>query len=133
MITATHKISFQPGRKSKKTISADVDQKPQPPVPLPRITKMMALAIRLDHLIKSGQVTDQAEIARVGHVSRARVTQIMDLLHLAPDIQEQLLFVETDSLLSQIIETRFRTIARIADWRVQRLAMMNQSVHLNER
>jgi len=54
---------------------------------------MMALAIRLDHLIKSGQVTDQAELARVGHVSRARLTQIMDLNLIAPDIQRELLFV----------------------------------------
>ena len=49
---------------------------------------MIALAIRLDHLIKSGQVTDQAELARVGHVSPARLTQIMDLNLLAPEIQE---------------------------------------------
>jgi len=61
------------------------------PVRLPRITKMMALAIRLDYLITSGQFTDQAELARVGHVSRARLTQIMDLNLLAPDIQEEIL------------------------------------------
>ena len=40
-----------------------------------------------------GVVTDQAELARLGHVSRARMTQIMNLLHLAPDIQEELLFL----------------------------------------
>jgi hypothetical protein len=44
---------------------------------------MMSLAIRLDHLIKSGQVTDQAELARVGHVTRVGLTQIMDLTLLA--------------------------------------------------
>ena len=74
MLTATHKINFQTGRNTKKVISADTDQKPQPQGRLPSITKMMALAIRLDHLIKSGQVTNQAELARVGHVSRARLT-----------------------------------------------------------
>ena len=51
----------------------------------------MALAIRFDHLIRDGVVADQAELARLGHVSRARLTQIMDLLNLAPDIQESLL------------------------------------------
>ncbi len=49
----------------------------------------MALAIYFDQLISEGVVADQAEIARLGHVSRARVTQIMNLLSLAPDIQEE--------------------------------------------
>ncbi len=44
-------------------------------------------------LIREGVVTDYAELARLGHVTRARVTQIMNLLHLAPDIQETLLFL----------------------------------------
>jgi hypothetical protein len=51
----------------------------------------MALAIRFEDLIRSGIVNDQAEIARLGNVTRARVTQIMNLLHLAPDIQEAIL------------------------------------------
>ena len=91
MLTANHKIQFKTGRKSKKLIRNNVDLPPLPQGRLPRITKMMALAIRLDHLIKSGQVIDQAELARVGHVSRARLTQIMDLNLLAPDIQEEIL------------------------------------------
>ena len=56
------------------------------------MTKIMALAIRFDQLIRDGEV---AELARVGHVSRARFTQIMNLLCLAPDIQEELLFLPT--------------------------------------
>ncbi|MEZ5941405.1 MAG: hypothetical protein R3C18_08445 [Planctomycetaceae bacterium] len=58
---------------------------------LPRITKMMALAIRFEQLIQDGIVKDQAEIARLGYVTRARVNRIMTLLHLAPDIQEAIL------------------------------------------
>jgi hypothetical protein len=38
-------------------------------------------------------VTDYADLARLGHVTRARVTQIMNLLNLAPDIQEELVFL----------------------------------------
>jgi len=52
----------------------------------------MALAIRFDDLIRRGEVRDYADLARLGHVSRARITQIMNLLNLAPDIQERLLF-----------------------------------------
>ncbi len=81
----------------------------------------MALAIRLDHLIKSGQVTDQAELARVGHVSRARLTQIMNLNLLAPDIQESILF---DLIMltqaSHLIERDIRNLARIHSWTEQR-------------
>ena len=53
----------------------------------------MALAIRFEQLIGEGQVSDYAELARLGHVSRARITQIMNLRLLAPDIQEQLLWL----------------------------------------
>ncbi len=38
-------------------------------------------------------VHDQADLARLAHISRARVTQIMDLLLLAPEIQEAILFL----------------------------------------
>jgi len=53
----------------------------------------MALAIRFEGLIQRGEVTAYADLARLGHVSRARLTQIMNLLNLAPDIQEALLFL----------------------------------------
>jgi hypothetical protein len=70
---------------------------PLPTVPerpkgrLPRITRYMALAIYYEDLIRQGHVYDYAEIATLGHVTRARVTQIMNLRLLAKDIQEQLL------------------------------------------
>jgi hypothetical protein len=51
----------------------------------------MALAIQFDGLISNGTASSQAELARLGHVSRARITQIMNLVFLAPDIQETLL------------------------------------------
>ncbi|MEQ8771059.1 MAG: hypothetical protein RIB60_11185 [Phycisphaerales bacterium] len=51
----------------------------------------MALAIRMDGLIASGAMSDQAELARAGCITRARMSQIMNLLHLAPDIQEAIL------------------------------------------
>ena len=71
-----------------------VDEQPDTPAGrIPRISKLMALAIRFERLLQSGEVRDQAEIAELGHVTRARVTQIMKLLHLAPDIQEAILFL----------------------------------------
>lgn len=67
------------------------------PVPtmsrVPRITRLMALAIRFEHLIASGVVTDYATLARLGQVTRARITQIMNLRLLSPRIQEAILFL----------------------------------------
>ena len=60
---------------------------------VPRIARLMALALRFEQLIRSGAVRDYAELARLGQVSRARLTQITNLLHLAPDIQEAILFL----------------------------------------
>src|ERR687891_1692780 len=58
-----------------------------------RISKLMALAIKVDELIRSGVLRDYADLARLGKISRARATQLMNLLNLAPDLQESLLFL----------------------------------------
>jgi hypothetical protein len=118
MLTATHKLEFKSGKRTAKTIVEASTQTEQPtPVRLPRITKMMALAIRLDHLIKTGQVIDQAELARVAHVTRARLTQIMDLNLLAPDIQEEILNLQNSRELKRFPrEIAVRQIAASHCW-----------------
>jgi hypothetical protein len=52
------------------------------------VAKLLELAHRFERLIEFGKVRDHAELARLGHVTRAWLTQIMNLLSLAPDIQE---------------------------------------------
>lgn len=90
---------------------------------VPRVSKLLALAIRFDGLLRSGQVRDFAEIARLGHVTRARVSQIMNLLHLAPDIQEEILFLpRVEAGDDPITERHLRPITRLFDWRDQRRA-----------
>lgn len=113
MITE-HQVHFKTGQRSKKLASGNA--KPSVVGRVPRIAKMMALAIRLDHLLKTGQVTDQAELARVGYVSRARLTQIMDLNLLAPDIQEKIL----EGNLPDLLEKDLRPIATRFCWQMQR-------------
>src|ERR1700729_4259591 len=72
-------------------------QQPEPPVGetgrIPRVARLMALAIRFEELVRSGQVANYAALAAAGHVSRARMTQIANLTCLAPDLQEQILFL----------------------------------------
>ena len=94
-----------------------------PPGRVPRISRLMALAIRCDELIRSGEVTDYADIARLGHLTRARISQIANLTLLAPDIQEQILHLPpTTSGRDPIAERDIRPIAVIPDWREQRKA-----------
>ena len=88
------------------------------PSRMPLVSKLTAHAIRFDGLLGDGVVTDQAELARLGHVTRARVTQIMNLLHLAPDIQEELLFLPLiERGRDSILERHLRPIAAVPDWR----------------
>ena len=88
---------------------------------IPRPARLMALAIKFDILIQQDVVRDYADLARLGHVSRARITQIMNLLHLAPDIQEQLMALPSgDGGLGTLCERHLRNLARIIDWSEQR-------------
>ena len=80
-----------------------------------------ASGIRFDQLIRSGVVADQADLARLGHVTRTRITQIMNLLNLAPDIQEELLFLPlVHEGRGPAWERRIRKIVWQLDWAEQR-------------
>src|SRR5215510_8373808 len=94
-LTVTCNVHFNLKAKGRKHLRVGVEpiRPANPTGRVPRIAKLMALAIRFDELIRTGMVRDYAEFARLGHVTRARITQIMNLLHLAPDIQEHLLFL----------------------------------------
>jgi len=84
---------------------------------VPRIARLMALAIRFDGLLRAQEFRDYAEIASLGRVTRARMTQIMKLLDLAPDIQEQILFLPH---LKGLNERNLRRIVSQIDWNEQR-------------
>jgi len=122
-ITLEADIHFQRrGRGARRVMETGSDPNADVPVGrLPRITRLMALAIRFDELIQNGEVTDYAELARLGHVSRARVTQIMNLLMLAPDIQEAILHLpRVTGGRDSIHLHQLQPIALVPDWRKQR-------------
>ena len=87
---------------------------------LPRIARLLALAIKLEELVRQGVVRDYAELARLGHVTRARITQIVSLCYLAPDIQEAILFAEGQWRMDRVGESKVRPIAQCVDWDEQR-------------
>lgn len=123
-ITTQSTIHFARARRGRKELRRG-EAPPAPPPQVfgrvPRIARLMALALRFQRLIESGEVRDYAELARLGHVTRARMTQIMNLLNLAPDIQEAVLFLPlVESGRDPIRELHLRPIAATPDWRKQR-------------
>ena len=82
---------------------------------VPRLTRLLALAHRWNRLVDEGVATNYAEIARLMRLSRARVTQIVDLSFLAPDIQAEILLGDADAT-----EREIREIARAPEWDEQR-------------
>ena len=122
-LTIERQVHFTRGPRTRKLIRNGPLPEPVP-VPegtIPRISRLMALALRFDRLIREGEVADQADLARLGNVTRARVTQIMNLLSLAPDIQEAILFLpRTVQGRDPIRERHLRPIAAEPDWGKQR-------------
>lgn len=86
------------------------------PARLPRITRLMALAIKFQDMVDRGEVRDYADIARLGYVTRARMTQIMNLLLLAPCIQEALLDLQPAAAHCFATERELRTLAGRPAW-----------------
>ncbi len=117
-------VQFHFQRRGKNKVLVEGKEPPKPVRPkgrLPRITRYMALAIYYEDLIRQGHVYDYAEIATLGHVTRARVTQIMNLRLLAPDLQERLLVLTRlergrDSLCLR----KFQAISLEPSWKRQR-------------
>ncbi len=122
-VTVTKQIHFSMrsrGRREMKPGPAPITET-TPEGSVPRVSRLMALAIKMEGLIRSGAVPDQADIARIGHVTRARVTQILNLTLLAPDIQEAILFLpRVRRGRDPLRETHLREVAALVDWSGQR-------------
>ncbi len=91
-------------------------QVPGPPVP--RISRLLALALKMEQMIQEGTVKNFGELAHLGQVSRARITQVMNLLQLAPDIQEEILLGNTPE--DRLRESAIRKLSGVVRWSEQR-------------
>lgn len=124
-LTIQCKVHFQVGRKARKELEVG-EAPPAPettvePGRVPRVARLMALAIHLERLLAERVARDYADLARLGGVTRARLTQIMNLTLLAPDIQDALLFLpRTLRGRDPIQEPHLRPITLAPDWRKQR-------------
>ena len=86
-------VHFQARSRGRKELEVGASPLMAAPGHVPRVSRLLALAHRLERLLRTGVVKDYTDAARLGHVTRARISQVMSLLYLAPDIQEQVLFL----------------------------------------
>jgi hypothetical protein len=109
------------GRGGRKALETGKAAELPPAGRVPRVSRLMALAIKVEMLIRDGMVKDYADVARLGGVSRARVSQIANLLLLAPDLQAQLLFLPPVAKGRDPVTLRdLQPIALTWDWKKQR-------------
>jgi hypothetical protein len=109
------------GKGRQEMLAGETPQMPCEPGRVPRVAKLLALAHRFEGLLRRGEVADYAELARLGRVTRARISQVMSLLSLAPDLQEQVLFLPRTAHGRDPIQMRhILPVAQVADWKVQR-------------
>lgn len=121
MTTVTRQVHFETKGRRKRAVRGPSVDEPTPRWRVPRISKLMALAIRYDQLLKDGVVGSQTEIAELAQVTQPRMTQIMNLLHLSPEIQEELLFLaEVGEGRDKVTEREVRGIVTLTDWASQR-------------
>lgn len=116
MRTVTATVRLRPGKWARQ----------EPVGRIPRVARLLALAHRLDELLRTGAVRNQADLAELGGVTRARVTQILNLLSLAPDIQERILTLPAMvSGRDRITEHHIRQLASLLNWDDQRRAWLD--------
>lgn len=136
MTTVTRSIRFATkDRRKRAVVATSRDAGPLPPEPpagsrgatdadegrVPRVARLMALAIRFDQLLREGVVANQSELAKLARVTQPRMTQIMNLLHLAPDLQEEVLFASPAAGGREVMtEPGLRGIAALPRWAEQR-------------
>jgi hypothetical protein len=88
---------------------------------VPRISRLLAVAHHCFRLVQTGTIINQLELAHFGQISTTRMTRIMWLDNLAPDIQNEILFLpKTTKGRDPIKEADIRPIAKTLDWNKQR-------------
>lgn len=79
----------------------------------PRVVELLRKAIEWQALLESGKAVNQADIARQEGITRARVTQVLGLLRLAPEIQEQIQSLPDIAGRSPVTERMLRPVGAI--------------------
>ena len=91
----------------------------------PRVVELLRKAIEWQALLESGEAANQAEIAGREGITHARVTQVMGMLRLAPEIQAHVLSMPNMVRRPAITERALRPIAQIEE-RKEQLAAFSE-------
>ena len=115
-----------------KSRSVTLAETPPPAKPEPvrrpaKVAQQLALAHHLQAAIDRGAIADRADVARKLGLTRARVTQLLDLLLLAPDLQAAVLALEAVDGAEPMAERALRAVAHAGTWAEQRAAWAGQS------
>ena len=110
---------------------AFTDEPPPPPPPQvrrpARVAQVLSRAHRLEAAIAAGEYADRADAARQLGFTRARITQILDLTLLAPDIQERVLDLEAINGREPLTERGLRDVVGHGCWVDQRAAFRERA------
>ena len=133
-MTITTAVDFSHEARGRRRL--EVGPKPEAPAHspgrVPRVARLLALAIRFEGQVRSGALASYSAIAQLGYVTRARVSQIVSLINLAPDIQEAILFLpRTERGRDPIHLRQLQPIAAAFDWKKQR-RMWNELVRMQQ-
>lgn len=120
MTTVVRPIHFAVKNRRKRLVVGPEAPTAALPGRVPRVAHLMALAIKYDYLLRRGTVADLSELARLCQVTQPRMTQIMNLLHLAPDIQESILFLNPSPGRDWMHERALRPLCAMVSWHAQR-------------
>ena len=85
-----------------------------------RIARLLAEAHHIQQAIQHNKYTNQAEAARRLGLTRSRVTQLLSLTFLAPDIQDDLLQLKAVNQKEPVTEREVRDLCRHVFWAKQR-------------
>lgn len=129
------RISDGPLHRVRKERRVLLSVTPPPPKPAPvhrpaKVAQMLALAHHLQRAIDRGDVADRAAVARRLGLTRARVTQLLDLLILAPDLQVAVLALEAVDGAEPLAERTLRAVAHAGTWAEQRGAWAGLSARV---
>ena len=127
-------IRFPLHTPSRRAARGSTEVAPPAAGQLPRVTRVLALAIQFQEMLRTGEVRDCADLARLAGVTRERISQIMKLAWLAPDIQlEVLYFPPVSGVNFPIRERALRGISDQIAWTEQRevWAKLKQTSHLS--
>lgn len=124
MITVHKKLSITNANKGRKKLKTKREAASEPLAKVPRISRLMALAIKYQGMLDRGEVSGITELARLCHVTQPRMSQIINLNFFCPKIQEWLLFLPPHASEKQAIhERKLRAVCKEIDWLMQKRVM----------